>query len=143
MNVDVLTGWAMRHLALLKSRKAIMQAGLKPAQVEEKLGWLRAFEPQIGRWGELLAVVEAAEHYIRHEGLYQDVLTEPKRVCPSLRRVRRSKCADNCWSLCGNKGVKLTSGKGCWAPARCSSRQLASSSTWLASAVNMECHVEI
>jgi hypothetical protein len=82
MNVDVLTDWAMRHLALLKSRKAIIQAGLKPAQVEEKLGWLRAFEPEIGRWGELLAVVEAAEHYIRHEGLHQDALTELEACMP-------------------------------------------------------------
>ena len=76
MNVDALVGWATRHLALLESRKAIVQAGLKPAQIEEKLGWLRGFEPQIGRWGELLAVVGAAEHYVRHEGLDQEAATE-------------------------------------------------------------------
>ena len=29
------------------------------------------------------------------------------RVCPSRRRVRRSNCADNCWSSCRNKGSKL------------------------------------
>ena len=82
MNVEVLTCWATRHLALLKSRKAIVQAGLKPAQVEEKLGWLRAFEPQIGRWGELLAVVETAEHYVRHEGLHQEAVTELDACMP-------------------------------------------------------------
>lgn len=94
MNVDVLTDWAMRHLALLQSRKTIVQVGLKPAQVEEKLGWLRAFEPQIGRWGELLTVVGAAEHYVRHEGLHQEAVTEleacmPKPATRAAQQMRR------------------------------------------------------
>ncbi len=94
MNVDVLTDWATRHLALLKSRKAIVQAGLKPAQVEEKLGWLRAFEPQLGRWGDMLAVVEAAENYVRHEGLHQEAATEldacmPKPTTRAAQQLRR------------------------------------------------------
>jgi len=94
MNVDVLMDWATRHLALLKSRKAIVQAGLKPAQVEEKLGWLRAFEPQLGRWGDMLAVVEAAEHYVRHEGLHQEAATEleaylPKPTTRAAQQLRR------------------------------------------------------
>jgi hypothetical protein len=94
MNVEVLTGWATRHLALLKSRKAIVQAGLKPAQVEEKLGWLRAFEPQINRWDELLTVVGAAEHYVRHQGLHQAAATEleacmPKPATRAAQQMRR------------------------------------------------------
>lgn len=94
MNVDVLTDWATQRLALLNSRKTIIQVGLKPAQVEEKLGWLRAFEPQIGRWGELLAVVGAAEHYIRHEGLHLEAATEldacmPKPATRPAQQMRR------------------------------------------------------
>jgi hypothetical protein len=94
MNVDVLTDWAMRHLALLQSRKTIVQAGLKPAQVEEKLGWLCAFEPEIRRWGELLTVVGAAEHYVRHEGLHQEAVIEleacmPKPATRAAQHMRR------------------------------------------------------
>ena len=94
MNVEVLTDWATRHLALLKSRKAIVRSGLKPAQVEEKLGWLQGFEPQIGRWAELLTVVGAAEHYVRHEGLHQAAVTEleacmPKPATRAAQHMRR------------------------------------------------------
>lgn len=94
MNVDVLTDWATRQLALLNSRKAIVQAGLQPAQVEEKLGWLRTFEPQIGRWRELLAVVESAEHYVRREGLHREAATEleacmPKPTTRPAQQMRR------------------------------------------------------
>ena len=76
MNADVLTGWATRHLALLNSRQAMRQAGLKPAQVEEKLEWLRKYEPQIKRWGEIMAMVEATEHYVRHEGHHRNAQAE-------------------------------------------------------------------
>jgi hypothetical protein len=94
MNVDVLTDWAARHLALLKSRKAIIEVGLKPAHVEEKLGWLRAFEPQIGRWGDMLAVVAATEHYVRHQGIHQEAATEleaclPKPATRAAQKLRR------------------------------------------------------
>ena len=94
MNVDVLTDWATRRLALLNSRKTIVQAGLKPAQVEEKLGWLRAFEPQIGRWGELMTVVGAVEHYVRHEGIHQEAVSEleagmPKPTTRPAQQMRR------------------------------------------------------
>lgn len=94
MNVDVLTDWATRHLALLKSRRTIVQVGLKPAQVEDKLGWLRRFEPQLGRWGELLSVIGAAEHYVRHEGLHQEAATNldaclPKSAMRAARQMRR------------------------------------------------------
>ncbi len=67
----MLTGWAMRHLALLKSRKAIMQGWVEAGAGRGEAGGCGRLSSQIGRWGELLAVVEAAEHYIRHEGLYQ------------------------------------------------------------------------
>lgn len=94
MNVDLLTDWATRHLALLKSRKTIVQVGLKPARVEEKLGWLRRFEPQLGRWGELLSVVGAAEHYVRHEGIHQEAATHldaclPKSAMRGAGQMRR------------------------------------------------------
>jgi hypothetical protein len=82
MNVDVLRDWATRQLALLNSRKAIVQAGLKPAQMQETMGWLRTCEPQIGRWGELLAVVESAEHYFRREGLHLVAATELEACMP-------------------------------------------------------------
>lgn len=94
MNVDVLTDWATRQLALLNSRRMILQAGLRPAQVEEKLGWLRAYEQQINRWTEMMSVVGAVEHYVRHEGIHLQAAAEleaclPKPTTRSAQHLRR------------------------------------------------------
>jgi hypothetical protein len=94
MNVDALTDWATRLLALLDSPKAIKAAGLKRTRVEGKLGWLRKFGPQVRRWGEMLAVVGAAEHYIRHEGIHATASEEltaalPKPTTPAAKRLRK------------------------------------------------------
>jgi hypothetical protein len=94
MNVDVLTDWAMRSLALLESPKAIKAAGLKRTRVEAKLSWLRKFGPQVRRWREMLAVVGAAEHYIRHQGIHATAAEEltaalPKPTTPAAKRLRK------------------------------------------------------
>ena len=94
MNVDVLVDWARESLLLLDRPKAIRQAGLKTREVEEKLGWLRKFAPQVRRWGEMLSVIGAAEHYVRHEGLHTKAAEElavllPKPATPAAQRLRQ------------------------------------------------------
>ena len=70
------------------------KAGLNVRQVEEKLGWLRKFAPQVRRWGEMLAVIGAAEHYVRHEGIHAKAAEElaavlPKSAIPAVQRLRK------------------------------------------------------
>jgi hypothetical protein len=94
MNVDVLTDWVTRSLALLDSRKAIKAAGLKYSRVEAKLGWLRNLGPAVRRWVEMLAVVGAAEHHVRHEGIHARAADElaavlPKAATPAAKRLRK------------------------------------------------------
>ena len=94
MNVDVLVEWVQRSLRLLDSRKAIRAAGWKRAGVEAKLGWLRAFGPQVRRWAEMLAVAGTTEHYVRHEGIHRRPPAElaaalPKPTTPAARRLRK------------------------------------------------------
>jgi len=94
MNVDVLTKWAEEKLKLLDNRKAMAAAGLKPRQVEAKLGWLRKFAPEIRRWSELLALAGTAEHYVRHEGIHTAASREldarlPKPATPAAKRFRK------------------------------------------------------
>lgn len=94
MNVDVLTDWAMRSLALLESRKAIQAAGLKRTRVQEKLGWLRRFLPAVRRGTEMLAVAGAVEHYVRHQGIHAGAEKElaatlPKSATPAAKRLRK------------------------------------------------------
>jgi len=94
MNLDVLVDWAEESLLALDRPKALREAGLKVPPVEEKLGWLRKFAPQVRRWEEMLAVVGAAEHYVRHEGIHAKAAEElaavlPKSAFPGAQRLRR------------------------------------------------------
>jgi hypothetical protein len=94
MNVDVLVGWAEESLRLLDRPKAMRKAGLNARRAEEKLGWLRKFVPQLRRWGEMLAVIGAAERYVRHEGIHAQAAEElaavlPKPATPAACRLRK------------------------------------------------------
>lgn len=94
MNVDVLVDWARESLLLLDRPQAIRKAGLKVRRVEEKLGWLRKFAPQVRRWGEMLSMIGTTEHYVRHEGLHAKAAEElaavlPKSAIPAVGRLRK------------------------------------------------------
>jgi hypothetical protein len=94
MNMDVLVDWARESLLLLDRPQAMRKAGLKVRQVEEKLGWLRKFAPQVRRWGEMLAVIGTAEHYVRHEGVHAKAAEElavvlPKSAIPAVQRLHK------------------------------------------------------
>jgi len=94
MNVDVLVDWAQESLLKLARPQALRKAGLKIRPVEEKLGWLRKFATPVRRWGEMLAVIRAAEHYVRHEGIHAKAAEElaavlPKSAIPAAQRLRK------------------------------------------------------
>lgn len=94
MNLDVLTDWARESLLLLDRPQALRQAGLKVRRVEEKLGWLRKFAPQVRRWGEMLSLIGTVEHYVRHEGVHAKAEEElaaklPRSTTPVVQRLRK------------------------------------------------------
>lgn len=94
MNMDVLVEWAQKSLLALDHPKAMRKAGLKVQRVEEKLGWLRKFASPVRRWQEMLAVVGATEHYVRHEGIHARAAEElaaalPKSTIPAVQRLRK------------------------------------------------------
>jgi hypothetical protein len=94
MNLDVLVDWARESLLALEDPKAMRKAGLDARQVEAKLGWLRKYAQPVRRWGEMLAVVGGAEHYVRHEGIHaragEDLAALlPKSTIPAVRRLRK------------------------------------------------------
>jgi hypothetical protein len=94
MNVDVLVDWARESPLLLDRPKAMRKGGLAPREVEEKLGWLRKFAPQVRRWREMLSVIGTAERYVRHEGIHSQAAEELaavllKPTTPAACRLRR------------------------------------------------------
>jgi hypothetical protein len=94
MNTDVLVDWARESLQALDHPQALRKAGLDRRQVEEKLGWLRKFTAPVRRWGEMLAIIGAAEHYVRHEGIHAQAAEAlaavlPKSTIPAVQRLRK------------------------------------------------------
>ena len=82
LNIDVLVDWAEKKLALLDRPDVQAESGLNAATVEEKLGWLREFAPQVRRWREALEVIETTEHYVRHEGIHPRAAEELSAALP-------------------------------------------------------------
>jgi hypothetical protein len=94
MNVDVLVDWAQESLRTLDHPQAARKAGLDARQLVDKLGWLRNFAVPVRRWGEMLSVIGAAEHYVRHEGIHAKAGEEmaavlPKSAIPAVKRLRK------------------------------------------------------
>jgi hypothetical protein len=94
MNIDILVEWAQKHLAVLDRPDVLAQVELDVAVVEEKLGWLREFAPDVRRWGDVLDVIGTTEHYVRHEGIHRDAGKElatalPKPASEPARRLRK------------------------------------------------------
>jgi hypothetical protein len=94
MNLDVLVDWGREALLALEHPQAMRKAGLDTRQAEEKLGWLRDYAQPLRRWGEMLALVGAAEHHVRHEGIHAgggDELAAslPKSTIPAVQRLRK------------------------------------------------------
>jgi hypothetical protein len=76
MNADRHTNWAGRVLALLDVPEKAEVAGLlglseaeARSWLEEKLGWLRDFRPEVGHWQRLLGAVQQTEQEVKNHGL--------------------------------------------------------------------------
>lgn len=94
MNLDVLVDWGRESMLALDHPQALRKAGLNVRHVEEKLGWLRNFAQPLRRWGEMLAVIGTAEHYVRHQGIHVQAAEElggllPKSAIPAVQRLRK------------------------------------------------------
>jgi hypothetical protein len=93
LNIDVLMDWAEKKLVLLDHPDVQAASGLEPTAVEEKLGWLRRFAPQVRQWREVMEVIERTEHYVRHQGIHRKAGEElaallPNPVCGAACKMR-------------------------------------------------------
>jgi len=76
MNADRHTDWAGRVLALLEAPEKSKVAGLlglgeaeARSWLEEKLGWLRDFRPEVECWQRLLGVVHQTAQEVKNHGV--------------------------------------------------------------------------
>jgi hypothetical protein len=86
LNLEGHVRWANDMLLLLQAKADVVLAkqlgcSVKQSRVwlEEKMGWLRAYQEDVGQWSYFQKVVKSAEEEIKHHGL---------RRC-SWRRIRQ------------------------------------------------------
>lgn len=69
LNVHELVTWGQAMLAFVDQPALQKAQRFVPAQVQEKLGWLRAYRTPLADWGRLFEIVSTTESLIRHQGL--------------------------------------------------------------------------
>jgi hypothetical protein len=94
MNVDCLVAWGVKVLHYLDRPRALPGEPLDLRRVEARVGWLRRYRRRLAQWSALLAVAQAAEHYVRHQGWHAAAPEElraclqPLATCAASRRLR-------------------------------------------------------
>jgi hypothetical protein len=97
MNLDALVAWGRKVLAYrkrLRRRRKSKAAAAEARLIEGRLGPLRRFRGRLTEWSSLLAVAQAAEHYVRHHGWHAAAEVElqhrlqPLATCARSRRLK-------------------------------------------------------
>jgi hypothetical protein len=94
MNADRLVAWGVKVLRYLDHPPQTPGLAVKERLREGRLGWLRKYRQQLAEWSAFWALAQAAEHYVRHQGLHAGAVAElaPRlqtlAVCPRSRRMR-------------------------------------------------------
>ncbi len=91
MNLESLVGWGRHLLRYLDEQRWMEQPELDAQVVQAKLGWIEDFRQPLEEWGELLAVVEVSESWVRHRGLYRGVHRDLKQRLAPVARTPRAK----------------------------------------------------
>jgi hypothetical protein len=94
LNVDILVQWGTQAMAFLDTPPPERTPRCDGTQLDEKLGWLLRFRPQVQLWSEFLQVIALTEHVVRTQGLARNSpeqlrqLLAPLALSPGAARVR-------------------------------------------------------
>lgn len=69
MNLGPIVNWGRQTLNTVESPSAEVLQWCRRDRLEEKFGWLRAFQEPLERWSQWLAIVTLAEQHVRRDGL--------------------------------------------------------------------------
>lgn len=91
MNLESLVDWGCHLLRYIDEQRWTEKPELDAKVVKAKLGWIEDFRHPLQEWGELLAVVEVSESWVRHRGLYRGVHRDLKSRLARVARTPRAK----------------------------------------------------
>jgi hypothetical protein len=94
MNLDALVAWGRKVLAYrkrLRRRRKSQAAAAEARLIEGRLGPLGRFRGRLTEWSALLAVAQAAEHYVRHHGWHAAAEVELQHLLQPLATSARAR----------------------------------------------------
>lgn len=93
MNLAPLLHWGTMMLWLLDHPTARARAAIAPERMQDKLGWLRAYAPDVARWADCQRVVSAGVTFVNEQGLTRGTarafrkLVDDDLTCDASRTV--------------------------------------------------------
>lgn len=107
MNLEDLVQWGSKLLGFLEQQPPGLPQDCEPELLEEKFGWIRRFREELQGWGELLQVVEAAESFVRKQGLSRGCQRElKKRLKPLMCTARTRKLGRQLLAFVAEEALK-------------------------------------
>ena len=91
MNLDCVVKWGSRVLRFVQAPREFPEEPIDREKLEEKLGWIREYGQCLREWEELLAVIEAAEDYVRRKGYHKRARDELAKALQPLAKKASSK----------------------------------------------------
>jgi len=87
MNLGPTVQWARKTLAAVQRPPSVVQDGVAPERLKEKLGWLEQFAAEIGEWSEWQVVVNVTVGFINRQGIFRGVARKLRREMPRLKHA--------------------------------------------------------
>ena len=91
MNLAPIWQWAENVQAVLRQPPRVVSEQVSPERLEEKLGWLRAFEAEVAEWAEWQQLVNVTVEFVNRQGICRGVAKQlrtelrPHQQYPSTR----------------------------------------------------------
>jgi hypothetical protein len=85
MNLGNLIRWARETLAIVQGPPAEVLEHVTRERLEEKLGWLRAYEEPLRVWSQMQLVIDITNDFVRRNGHYRGSASDLKRKLKPLK----------------------------------------------------------
>jgi hypothetical protein len=86
MNLEPTLHWAEKVLAVLRQPPPIVLEKVSPERLQEKLGWLQGFTPEIAEWAEWQRLANVTIQFVNQQGVYRGAA---KQLWAQLREHQR------------------------------------------------------
>lgn len=90
MNLGPQLAWAKRVQAILRDPTPLVRQSISPQRLEEKFGWMKAFDGEMTDWSQWQQVVDITVTLVNCQGIYRGVARTLARQISQLDALRPS-----------------------------------------------------